>query len=126
MQTLKRVENTPLKKLFEVVWLFRTFSEVYILKNNHEYTFKKKFFEVVWLVLKIFLGVDLEKCHEYTFEKNSLKSFDCFEHFTGRILQKIIMNTHSKKLFEAFQLVSKIFLSADSEKSHEYIFEKIL
>ena len=34
------------------------------------------------------------------------------------------MNTPSKKLFEAFQLVSKIFLSVDSEKSHEYTFEK--
>ena len=42
---------------------------MYILKNNHKYTFEKKFVEAFRFVLKIFLGIDSEKSHEYTFEK---------------------------------------------------------
>ena len=36
-----RVENTALKKFYEVVWLFRTFSEVYILKIIMSIPFEK-------------------------------------------------------------------------------------
>ena len=34
------------------------------------------------------------------------------------------MNTPSNKLIKAFQLITKVFLGADSEKSLEYTFEK--
>ena len=34
------------------------------------------------------------------------------------------MNTPSKKFFVVVQLVSNFFLGVDSEKSHEYTFEK--
>ena len=36
------------------------------------------------------------------------------------------MNTHSKKLLEVVRFVLKILLGVDSEKSHEYTFEKII
>ena len=83
----------------------------------------KKFYEVGWLVLKIFLSIDFENIHEYTFEKNSLKPFSCFKHFMGVYYEDNLEYTcKKKKIFEVIRLVSKIFLGADSKKSHEYTF----
>ena len=39
--------------------------------------------------------------------------------FSRVYILKIIMSTSSKNFFEAFQLVSNIFLGANSETSHE-------
>ena len=95
MQTLKKVENTPLKNFSEAIWLFRTLSGVYILKINMS-TPLEKFVEAFWLITKVYRGVEFEHNHEYTFRK--------------------------KKFLEAFRLITKVFLGVDSKKSLKYTF----
>ena len=58
--------------------------------------------------------------------KNLIFSLMSFKAFLNADILKNCLECILERLFEPVRLVSKIFLGANSEKSHEYIFEKNL
>ena len=58
--------------------------------------------------------------------KNRNFSLMSFEAFLNADLSKNCLECILERLFEPVCLVTKIFFGANSEKSHEYIFEKNL
>ena len=77
----------------------------------------KKIIEVFQLITKIFLGSDSEKSLKYTFKKNSLKLLVVLNASWGVCFENNHEYTLHKKFIEAFRLITKILLGANSNRS---------